>query len=509
VAASAPLPRYRYIKETFMDSLLVCKLGNRGRKWALTRLLGGTTVLAVSALLALSPRVALAQNDDDDDPGEIDANSKPKQDANAPTTAAKPETKPEAGLPATVGNAPITAQPPPNAIESAASAGFVVDSFTEKKNGAVPQPATASVDWHGGAEIDIGQAKYTFDSPTYSPEKFYDFRGRFVMGPTLTHEFGGHYFIRARGEAVAWLRDAAGSLYQVNVDDVFGQVGDKGLWDLKAGRFFSWRVYHKGLGVDLYTLEDAGAISENDTDNPQAYGPHTYEVNAIYYRERPGKIAFHLYPTNFLGIETVAVYGRESQYNNLGGRAAAIVHFPFLRVSGAAEYRSGFPAIQALGSPDPATGARVECTHCGVTNVYGFGGGAEVTIKPVEIGLNAAQEHTKSYTVKDGTDDPKASNKITSIGGYGELDVGSLAFDRSLIAGAGWNRTEVLAESTDFTQHIQMQAYVYFPLGFNDAAIKLVGSRAQLQRLVSQGDGTFHELNSVMNSIRFRFSMGF
>src|SRR5437588_282202 len=120
------------------------------------------------------------------------------------------------------------------------------------------------------AEVDVGYAQYTFDSPTYKPERFYDVRGRFVMGPTLTHEFSGHYFIRARGEAVAWLRDVVGQ-YQVNVDDVWAQVGDKGRWDLKVGRFFSWRVYHKGLGVDLYTLDDTGARSENDVDNPQGF----------------------------------------------------------------------------------------------------------------------------------------------------------------------------------------------------------------------------------------------
>lgn len=488
-----------------MDSLLVLKVGNGSRTSGLARVLRGSLVAATVALLAFTPRAAFAQSDDEDDPGEIDANHSPTAAAPAvPNTEPKPEAKPEVKKE----NAPPAAQPAEPDIAPGSGPDFAVDNFSEQKNGYVPHAGTATVDWHGGIELDTGYAKYTFDSPTYDPERVYDMRGRFVLGPTLTHEFGGHYFIRARGEAVAWLRDAVGQ-YQVNVDDVWAQIGDKGLWDLKVGRFFSWRVYHKGLGVDLYTLEDTGALSENDYENPGAFGPHTYEVNNIYYRERPGRFAFHLYPTDFLGIEALGLYGRESLSSNTGGRGAVIAHWPFLRVSGAAEYRHSNPAIEALGDPDPNTGIRPSCDKCGVTNTYGYGGGIELTLKPVEISLNAAQEHVTTYAVKDGSLDPRSSNKTTTIGGYAEVDVGSLAMQRTLVVGGGWNRTEVNAQSTDYAQHIQMQGYAAYPLGFNDAMIKLVVSRATLENLISQGNNTFAEKNSVMNSVRFRFSMGF
>jgi len=44
---------------------------------------------------------------------------------------------------------------------------------------------------------------------------------------------------------------ARNNAYQINADDVYGQAGFKGIWDLKIGRFRTWRVYHKGAGFDL------------------------------------------------------------------------------------------------------------------------------------------------------------------------------------------------------------------------------------------------------------------
>ena len=51
-----------------MDSLLVSKVGSRGRKAVLARLIGQGVLVTLGALIAFSPRSALAQNDDDDDP---------------------------------------------------------------------------------------------------------------------------------------------------------------------------------------------------------------------------------------------------------------------------------------------------------------------------------------------------------------------------------------------------------------------------------------------------------
>ena len=60
------------------------------------------------------------------------------------------------------------------------------------------------------------------------------------------------------------------------------------------------------------------------------------------------------------------------------------------------------------------------------------------------------------------------------------LSPGKLVFERSLIVGVGINRTENLYENQDFERHDQGAAYLAFPLGFNDAMIKLVVSKADL-----------------------------
>jgi hypothetical protein len=141
---------------------------------------------------------------------------------------------------------------------------------------------------HGGLELDAGYAEYGFrDLPTTPLREFLDLRGRFVAGVHLTHDFGkSGYWVAAVGQMVAWAREREGNNYQINADDVYGQVGHTGgnftNWDFQLGRFMTWRVFHKGLGFDLYTLEDCGAESQ-----PGVCGVHTYEVNHIYLRNSP------------------------------------------------------------------------------------------------------------------------------------------------------------------------------------------------------------------------------
>ena len=104
----------------------------------------------------------------------------------------------------------------------------------------------------------------------------------------------------------------------------------RGLWDLKVGRFRTWRVYHKGAGFDLYTIEDQGAcIVRSALDgacnlDSGTFGPHTYEVSYIYDREPAGRVGVHVYPTPWSGIEVVGTLGNSGNANIVGGRAAAM-----------------------------------------------------------------------------------------------------------------------------------------------------------------------------------------
>jgi hypothetical protein len=346
--------------------------------------------------------------------------------------------------------------------------------------------------WDGSAEIDVGYARYGYSLESYRPERLYDFRGRFVMGPVLEYDFDENHFFRFTGQAVAWVREEA-QTYQVNADDVYAQVGRRKTWDVKLGRFETWVVYRKGLGYDPYTLEDTGAMSEGPF-NQALFGPDMYEVNAIYWREMPGKLAVHVYPLDILGFEAVGLYGSGPTTNYLGGRLAADLNLKFLRVSAGTEYRKAEPTVEVTRQEN---GVDVPCDKCSDKTLIGFGGGAVGSLGPVELGLNIAKASVETYKT-DGTDlELPATYDNTTLGGYLELDPGKLLFQRSLIVGVGMNRTENLYENGDFKRHDQGAAYIAFPLGFNDAMVKLVLSKADLLE---------EELDSATNVVTARES---
>jgi len=349
--------------------------------------------------------------------------------------------------------------------------------------------APAHFELHGGLQNDVGFAKYTFDNPNstdHRKEDFYDFRGRFVLEPSLSYDFGRDYFVRVWAQYVLWMREQLPT-YQGNADDIVVQIGQKDVWDFMVGRFLTWRVYRKGLGFDLYTLDDLGGSSVVPGSGggalvvgpaePGSFGPHIYEVDELFMRGTPGRAAFHLYPTSWSGLEVAAEYGKLPNRNTLGTRAAGNITYGPVSVSAAAEYRHSSPSQEVK---DPIT--MIVCDKCAQENRNGYGGGAVLHLSPVELGANAAIAHV---TVRDGASPgaelAASAVKTTSLGGYAELDVGSLLLHRKLVAGAGLNRTEALAGDNAFKRHVQAAAYLFFPLGFNDASLKLVLSRADLQ----------------------------
>jgi hypothetical protein len=79
---------------------------------------------------------------------------------------------------------------------------------------------------------------------------------------------------------------------------------------------------------------------------------------------------------------------------------------------------------------------------------------------------------------------------------------------RRLILGAGVHRTEVLTEVEEFKRHVQQAAYIAYPLGFNNAMVKLVLSQSDL--LWEEPSGDIYILrNSKMIAGRVRVSFNF
>jgi hypothetical protein len=386
---------------------------------------------------------------------------------------------------------------------------------------------------HGGVELDAGYAEYGFrDLPTTPLREFLDLRGRFVLGAHVRHEFGkSGYFVGAVGQMVAWARELADN-YQINADDVYGQVGHTGgdftNWDFQIGRFMTWRVYHKGLGFDLYTLEDCGAESQ-----PGVCGVHTYEVNHIYLRNSPrpienetaGRAAIHYYPLKMLGVELAGVYGQvgSGNDNSVGGRMAVDFHKAFgpvlVRASAGGEYRASRPALRTK-TQDLNTQEYIGCIDCNFADAKGVGGGVILKTFGVEVSGSAARGYEMKHKPTSGANDPERSARspqdtaeITSMGGYLEIDPGSWAFGRSLILGIGGHRTERIQKTDDYQVHTQGAAYIAFPLGVNDAMVKFVVSRAELdnyQRTSPVGAPlTLRLTQSAMTAGRIRFKYSF
>jgi hypothetical protein len=432
---------------------------------------------AISSVFVVHPALAAGAGDDDEE------EATPSDEG----TPAKP-TKPEEQQKATAERTNPTSPPPLTTTTTAPE-----EKPLQRPPPGLPPwqrdsavPSTVDLELHGGIEVDIGRARYTYSTDTQTPESFYDFRGRFVLGGVLTKDLGHDFYIRGVGQTVAWLRE--NNQYQINADDVFAQIGQGPWWDLMAGRFMSWRVYRKGLGYDLYTLEDTGALKTGPYEGG-TFGPHVYEADDIFYREQAGRVALHLYPIKYLGFEMLAEYGKEGTSNTFGVRPALNFTYSILSLSAAAETRVINPALDNSG-----------CPTCGHQSKTGYAGGAVIAFSPIEAGFNFGRQRNKTNSATP----PLAQSADTrqSYGGYFEFDLGTLAFQQSLKLGFGANHTEDLSDDSEtFDKHTQYAAYVAMPLGFNQAMVKLVASDAELHV------GGRSDYDTRMRSIRLRYSM--
>jgi hypothetical protein len=425
-------------------------------------------------------------------------------------------------------------EPAPNAIRCHEEPlGHVGDHPQYRDHGCID----TALSWKGGflmggIELDVGYADYAYPEKKDTPhESLYDMRGRFTFGPLFLFELGKGYYLNAGGTLVGWVREQANA-YQINVDDVFAEIGHTddgaGNWDFKLGRFMTWRVYPKGLGFDLYTLEDNGPSIDYPISN-ENYLLHTYEVDYIYLRNSPyvnevaGRAAIHYFPARFLGFELAGVYGLADARgsNTIGGRFAGSLHWRFINLLAGAEYRQQTRTATLYEAQNPGTPQEeyIECKDCAKSYNKGVGGGLVFKYKPIELGGAVAKGWEAAHVALGGADggsDLDNSRVLTrmSYGGYLEFDPGHLVFKRSLILGVGYQNTEYIRE--DFNQRYLEQGVAYiafpiFPLVFNGAMVKFVLSRSAGERY----DPTDPEGNSYikydrnMTSGRFRFSTGF
>lgn len=302
-------------------------------------------------------------------------------------------------------------------------------------------------------KVDSGLAVQTGDA------NLHDWRqqGRFVGRVTPTYSTRKGWFVQGQGELVLNnASDTTVAMHAENTDDLFVRIGKWHLGDITAGRFQGWEVYHFGMGLDLHTLERDGARTERNQP------PGIYGVTHLWDRmDGPGKLAAHLYPTEFLRFELLGVVGSYAN-NQIGVRPVGILDFGWVKLKVGAEYEKQTPRAQS-----PNFQSKVESR--------GIGGALQFVVDPhVELGFNAAQGLVDTYN-NTGVLDAGLSETRTSLGGFANARIHG-----PLLVGAGVNSTRknnlkenAATGENDVHTHLQAFGAIQYTL-FGSFYIKMV-----------------------------------
>jgi hypothetical protein len=398
----------------------------------------------------------LAQDEESDPTAEAAGESEQAEQADQPETdpadadeaeAEKPAPL-EAGAPRTAPVAPITLEAlPGSAYPAHRVRGINGGSLWLNMHGhqwpylpAVGEPGTARLGLSGSVWVDTSYLKVDSGLPATDPSiKEWRQQSRLVLRASPTYNAADDWFVQGQGEMV--LRGAAPTRTEDNIvaDDLYVRVGKWNRFDLTAGRFQGWEIYHLGMGLDLNTAERDGARTEI-TAPVDLYG-------VTYFWDRPngpGRLAAHLYATDYLRFELMGTVG-SSGLNVLGVRPVAVLDLGIIKVKGGAEYGKETPRQQTADRKDSLIRR-------------GGGGTVQIVLDPVlEAGVAVAHALIDAYNVQ-GVLDAGRSSTTTTYGGFANVRV----FD-PLILGAGANYTEennlkvdVTGQLNDIRSHLQI-----------------------------------------------------
>jgi hypothetical protein len=285
-------------------------------------------------------------------------------------------------------------------------------------------------------------------------------QGRGVLRLTPTY-VQGRFFIQGQAELVAnqcqATTDVCTTSGTFSTDDLWIRFGEWNSWDIKVGRFEAWEIYHLGMGMDMYTLERAGAQQFPVGNAPNLSTPSFYGAN--YLHDRPteglgmGYFALHAYATEALRFELLGEVGTDNiqttrdtgdvvktGFTYLGGRPAMIYDAGWLKFKAALEYQQRIAVMQLENQKD-ASYYRTR-----------MGGGAALQFvfdPSFEFGLNAAygkQEETNPTDLSNGDINKKNSFSTFSVGGFANLRLANL-----WMGGVGLNWTTQTNQFQDDT----------------------------------------------------------
>lgn len=223
-------------------------------------------------------------------------------------------------------------------------------------------------------------------------------QGRFVLAAEHQRNFGDAFGL-ARVELVGMVNEFSNGSYEPHNVDAYLQVGKKS-WDVMVGRFVGWEVFHRGLGVDLNTAEESGAL----------HAPAHYQLNfARGTTDGAGQAAVHLFPADFLRLELGGVYGQDSQQNWYGARPVANLRFGMLELVGGAEI---------LRQEGQRSDDKVVQTSKGV------GGRVQLNAGRITAGVNYAHAKVEK-TDTNGETDAGTQHDRDTAGVFADLKLGS------------------------------------------------------------------------------------
>ena len=298
-------------------------------------------------------------------------------------------------------------------------------------------------------------------------------QGRAVLRTTPSYSTKEGWFVQGQVELVA----NSNQILDTNtnnmggVDDLFVRAGLWNVFDITAGRYQGWEVYHYGMGLDLNTFERQGASNPNlATKPPQIYGLDTYW-------DRPnggaGNYAAHVYFTDYLRVEVLGQIGTNISGNNTRGvRPIAILDLGYLKVKGGWEYGISHP--QSDGA-------------LGRTRNNGFGGSVQFVLDPyIEGGINGAIGYLDSWSASTGAPNLAGSTTTKSYGAflngrvYGPVIVG-LGANQTHYENLLTNQNPIspqLNGQSDWESHLQTFAAVQYSF-WDKMFVKFVGSYAR------------------------------
>jgi hypothetical protein len=312
----------------------------------------------------------------------------------------------------------------------------------------------------GSIWVDFGYETIERGDPTQSNDKFLLNQSRAVLRASPTYSKGSWY-VQGQSELVANGDQATPQPTYITADDLWIRTGEWKSWDVQAGRFEAFEVYHFGMGMDVNTLERKGPT--DTTRSP----PEVPGLAQFVYRQNFGNLALHKYIGDYLRLELLGQYGFDAGLNSYGARPALVFDVGWLKVKAAANVRKQF----ALSDK-----SKEERFRRGGTAAL------QLIFAPhVEFGGNFSAELVDHYSTQNAADPNAERGSYDGLGSVTTVAYGGFANARvvpDLLLGIGLNRVDEHDQVEGEFTTLQGFGAVQYLLG-GQLYLKLVGGYAK------------------------------